>query len=86
MLCLQEALVPEATSAADAVQGCAALSTKAFGTHATCYVQSGLCSLSVGDWLVIIETVGITNLVANTAEITATVRAIQDCIAIWSGM
>lgn len=85
MLCLQQALIPEATGAADAVQGCAALSTKAFGTHAECYVQSGLCGLGVSDWLIIIETVGITNLFASANEAQATFQAIKDCIMIWGG-
>jgi hypothetical protein len=36
MLCLQTALVPEATGAANAVVGCSALYTLAFSTHAMC--------------------------------------------------
>lgn len=83
MLCLQQALVPEATNATGAVQGCSALSTKAFASHAKCYVDSGFCKLGVRDWLVIVETVGINNLIMSSDGIKAALQAIGDCIAIW---
>jgi hypothetical protein len=66
MLCLQRALVPEATGAANAVIGCDALWTLAISTHAMCYVDSGLCILPPSDWVVIDKTVTIPVLFENT--------------------
>jgi len=56
MQCLQASLVPEATGEDDTT--CSALSDKAFGTHATCYVSNGLCSLPATDWGEIVKVVG----------------------------
>lgn len=80
MLCLQKALVPEATGAKTAVHGCDALSHKAFSTHANCYVDSGLCLLGPADWLAIIETVGLKELVSSCDAIKQTLITAGKCI------
>jgi len=83
MLCLQQALVPEATNATGAVTGCSALATKAFASHAKCYVDSGVCKLGVRDWLLIVEIVGINSVIMSSDGIKAAMQAIADCVAIW---
>ena len=65
MLCLQTALIPEATGAPSAVRGCDALKNKAFSNHTNCYVESGLCQLPPTDWWVISQTVGFWELVSS---------------------
>lgn len=73
MLCLQNALVADATGAAGASSTCEDLKTKAFATHANCYVDSGLCDLPVGDLKKIsVDIVGPGTLVENTDAIKAT--------------
>ncbi|KAH8814571.1 hypothetical protein DL96DRAFT_417290 [Flagelloscypha sp. PMI_526] len=73
MLCLQTALVPDATGAAGASATCDDLKSKAFATHAGCYVDSGLCSLPIGDWeKVSVEIVGPGTLVESFDAIKAT--------------
>jgi hypothetical protein len=84
MRCLQTALIPEATGATGAVAGCDALRDKAFGTHAKCYVASGLCTLSVRDWRVIVRTVGVGNLVSSGDAVKATLGAAGDCLGIYA--
>jgi hypothetical protein len=79
MLCLQKALVPEATGAPNAVNGCDALKDKAFGTHAKCYVDNGLCFLPPTDWLVILRTLGFKTMFASLDAVKATFGASGEC-------
>jgi hypothetical protein len=80
MLCLQKALVPEATGAAGAVTTCADLKTKAFATHADCYVDSGLCSLPISDWeKVAVDIVGPGTLVESFDALKATASVGVQC-------
>ncbi|KAJ6481845.1 hypothetical protein C8R45DRAFT_1003236 [Mycena sanguinolenta] len=81
MLCLQRALVPEATGAAGAAATCSALETKAFGTHADCYVQSGLCTLPISDWnAIVFEIIGPGTLVDSFDALEATASAGFQCV------
>ncbi|KAF7342192.1 hypothetical protein MVEN_01807100 [Mycena venus] len=80
MLCLQNALVPEATGAPGAAATCADLKTKAFATHADCYVDSGLCSLPITDWeKVSVEIVGPGTLVESFDALKATASVGLQC-------
>ncbi|KAF7366277.1 hypothetical protein MSAN_00883900 [Mycena sanguinolenta] len=80
MLCLQRALVPEATGAPGAAATCADLKTKAFATHADCYVQSGLCSLPITDWeKIAFEIVGPGTLVDSFDALKATASVGVQC-------
>lgn len=80
MLCLQRALVPEAIGAPGAVTTCADLKTKAFATHADCYVQSGLCSLPISDWeKVSVDIVGPGTLVESFDALKATFSVGLQC-------
>ncbi|KAJ6449785.1 hypothetical protein C8R45DRAFT_123700 [Mycena sanguinolenta] len=80
MLCLQRALVPEATGAPGAAATCADVETKAFGTHADCYVQNGLCSLPISDWnAIVFDIVGPGTLVDSIDALKATASAGLQC-------
>ncbi|KAJ7616274.1 hypothetical protein DFH06DRAFT_1483798 [Mycena polygramma] len=80
MLCLQRALVPEATGAPGASATCGNLKTKAFATHADCYVDSGLCSLPISDWeKVSVEIVGPGTLVESFDALKATASVGLQC-------
>lgn len=80
MHCLQAALVPEATGEDEIT--CNALADKAFGTHATCYVNNGLCALSPPDWAEIVTVVGWTTLLENWDAIKSTLQAAGACEAL----
>ncbi|KAJ7165368.1 hypothetical protein C8R46DRAFT_1277535, partial [Mycena filopes] len=80
MLCLQRALVPEATGAPGAAATCDAVKTKAFATHADCYVSSGLCGLPISDWeKVSVEIVGPGTLVESVDALKATASVGLQC-------
>ncbi|KAE8323131.1 hypothetical protein BDV39DRAFT_209087 [Aspergillus sergii] len=55
MLCLQEQLVPLLPESANQEKDCHQLERYAMATHANCFVQSGVCSLGLKDWEVIVE-------------------------------
>ncbi|GFF86447.1 hypothetical protein IFM53868_04815 [Aspergillus udagawae] len=55
ILCLQEELVPFTNDSKS--QSCSGLKQYALGTHAGCYVKSGVCTLPVEDWGRILEIV-----------------------------
>lgn len=54
MHCLQEALVPDINCGAT----CESIRTDAYASHANCYVESGVCSLSFCDAIVVLYIVG----------------------------
>ncbi|OCK80568.1 hypothetical protein K432DRAFT_404586 [Lepidopterella palustris CBS 459.81] len=76
-LCLQCALVPYATGTKATT--CPALKKTAFGTHPTCYVDSGVCTLPVGDWGVIVETVSLKELFGSMDALKATLETVEGC-------
>lgn len=79
MHCLQLALVSDATDANPTT--CQALETQAFGTHAGCYVDNGLCTLGIADWAAIIKIVNIETLFQSWDAFKATVEAAGECAA-----
>jgi len=79
MHCLQLALVGDAIDANATT--CFALETQAFGTHAGCYVDNGLCSLGIPDWEAIIQIVDIKTLFDSWDAFKATLEAAGDCAA-----
>jgi hypothetical protein len=76
MHCLQMALVTDAIGPATT---CQALEDRAFGTHAGCYIDNGLCTLGIHDWSVILEIVDIKTLFASWDAFLATVEAVAGC-------
>lgn len=77
MHCLQLALVPDAIDANATT--CQALETQAFGTHAGCYVNNGLCTLGIKNWAAIIEIVNIKTLFESWDAFKATLEAAGEC-------
>jgi len=82
MHCLQMALVPEAT----ANQGttCSQLEDRAFGTHARCYLESGVCDLPPSDWEAILDIVNIETLFQSWDAFKATVQAATGCVEFYA--
>ncbi|EDR13584.1 uncharacterized protein LACBIDRAFT_308677 [Laccaria bicolor S238N-H82] len=80
MHCLQAALVPEATGEGETT--CNALADKAFATHATCYVNNGLCELFPTDWVEIVTIVGWTLFESWDATSKSSFQAAGDCPAL----
>jgi len=76
MHCLQIALIPDAIGTATT---CRALADRGFRTHARCYINNGLCTLGVHDWLGILEIVDIKTLFENLDALKATIEAIAGC-------
>ncbi|EED20549.1 conserved hypothetical protein [Talaromyces stipitatus ATCC 10500] len=80
MLCLQRDLVPYTLGGPQEFANCLALNDYAFSTHPKCYVQSGLCTLPVHDWEVIVfQIVGVETLFDSWDAIKATVQAASGC-------
>lgn len=77
MHCLQTALIPDAIDSNATT--CQKLEDKAFGTHAGCYVDSGLCTLGLQDWVAIVEIVDIKTLFSSWDAFKATVDAGAGC-------
>jgi len=80
MQCLQRFLVPEATHAEGAAQTCEELNDKAFGSHAECYIDNGLCTLPVEDWFAIVDIVELKTLFQSWEAFLATVEAADGCL------
>lgn len=76
MLCLQSALQKfgQGTSIT-----CDALKDYAFGTHADCYIQNGICDLGAADWEVIVNTVGFSNMWSSLNAAGQSLSAIGQC-------
>jgi hypothetical protein len=79
MRCLQMALVSNATGSGAGVT-CDSIKTEAFGTHAGCYVGSGLCTLPPSDWLAIVNIVQLKTLFDSWDAFLATLEAAEGCL------
>ncbi|KAI9767723.1 MAG: hypothetical protein M1839_004358 [Geoglossum umbratile] len=75
-LCLQNALLPDT----DCKSNCQKIQDDAFKSHPNCYVDSGVCSLRLGDWISIVETVGLNGLKAGGTQVADTFGM---CLAQW---
>jgi hypothetical protein len=82
MLCLQDALVPYETGA-EPVDGCAALKEAAFATHPVCYVRSGVCTLPVADWEVLVHTIGLEQLLGSWDAVEQVLRTAEGCAGLY---
>jgi hypothetical protein len=60
MLCLQRALVPYGKGREPTT--CEAVKEYAFGTHPSCYINSGVFTLPPSDWPINVNTVGLLDL------------------------
>ncbi|KAK7056706.1 hypothetical protein VNI00_002423 [Paramarasmius palmivorus] len=84
MHCLQTALVPDLQTPATAPGACEKLEEKAFGTHAQCYVSSGLCTLPPSDWLVIVDIVGLDTLFGSWDALVQSIEAAGGCVEFYA--
>lgn len=76
MHCLQESLIPDVNGS----ETCAQLERKAFGTHAKCYLQNGLCTLEPEDWVAIVEIVQFETLFDSWDAWTESMKASVGCV------
>ncbi|KII85981.1 hypothetical protein PLICRDRAFT_56457 [Plicaturopsis crispa FD-325 SS-3] len=83
MMCLQHAIVPIALDQVPNTT-CDSLKDTAFGTHAQCYVDNGLCTLPPTDWLAIVEIVDIKTLFSSWDAFKATVDAADGCVEFYA--
>ncbi|KAI5797808.1 hypothetical protein EDC01DRAFT_651372 [Geopyxis carbonaria] len=79
MLCLQRALVPEATGGSTGLD-CEGLRKFAFSTHPDCYVDNGLCSLPPTDWVQIVKTVDLKTLFGSKEALEASILSADGCV------
>ncbi|GFF33433.1 hypothetical protein IFM58399_03539 [Aspergillus lentulus] len=80
MLCLQEELVPLAIGSES--QTCSELKQHALGTHAECYVRSGVCTLPIEDWGKILEIVG-PALISAPENFKSAFETAGDCLKLY---
>ncbi|KAK1231201.1 hypothetical protein PQX77_005727 [Marasmius sp. AFHP31] len=85
MHCLQTALVPELEKPSGP-NACEKLEDKAFDTHAGCYVESGLCTLSPQDWFAIMEIVGLKSLFGSWDALEQSIEAAGACAEFYLGI
>src|SRR5690606_3587160 len=71
MLCLQQTLVPEATTIDS---NCGAIRVKAFESHSNCYIENGLCTLPVTDWARILSIVAFEDLIGTWNSLKETLE------------
>ena len=83
MHCLQMALVPDAIGPETT---CQALEDQAFGTHAGCYVDNGMCTLGVNDWSAILQIVDIRTLFQSWDAFEATIETAVECVEFYTFM
>lgn len=81
MLCLQSDLVIYGNGLQNTT--CSALKAYAFGTHADCYVKSGICALPPTDWVKIIKTVSIKELFSSLDALKATLQTVKGCVGFY---
>jgi len=77
MQCLQSALIPEATGQVSTT--CQALLAKAFGTHASCYINSGFCSLPCADWQMLESIIGLQTIFQNWDAFIQALETAVEC-------
>jgi len=86
MKCLQDTLIPEATGEVGAVKTCEELNTKAFNSHAPCYLKNGLCALPPSDWVVIVDIVSFQTLFSSWEAVKETLEAAAGCSAFYASV
>jgi hypothetical protein len=59
---------------------CLAIKEIAFNSHPTCYLDSGICELPVRDLALIVQTVGIRQLLSDYLSLKQSVIVASDCL------
>ncbi|RHZ52498.1 hypothetical protein CDV55_102918 [Aspergillus turcosus] len=80
ILCLQEELVPFTNGSKS--PSCSELKQYALGTHAGCYVRSGVCTLPVEDWEKILEIVA-PALISEPENFKAAFETAGECVLLY---
>lgn len=75
--------MPDATGSGAGVT-CDYIKKEAFGTHAGCYVGSGLCTLPPSDWFAIVHIVQFKTLFASWDAFLATLKAGGGCLEFYT--
>ncbi|KAF9267522.1 hypothetical protein L218DRAFT_822519, partial [Marasmius fiardii PR-910] len=88
MLCLQTALIPELqvavpSSESGRLEVCNELKDTAFDSHPRCYISSGVCELTIKDWVTILQVVGLKTLFANRDAVEQSLRTVRGCVDIY---
>ena len=83
MHCLQTALLPELEKPPSGTDACKKLEDKAFGTHASCYISSGICTLSPQDWITIVDIVGLKTLFGSWDALEQSLEAAGGCTQLY---
>ena len=79
MQCLQKNLVPEATGSGAGVT-CDSIEKRAFGSHAGCYLESGVCKLEPKDWLAIAGIVEFKTFFESRDSFLALLQVAKECL------
>ncbi|GLE08305.1 hypothetical protein PINS_up019370 [Pythium insidiosum] len=82
MFCLQTDLVPLLTATA-AKKTCPEIRQQAFSSHPPCYLQAGVCTLPVSDWIALARVIGIKQLVADLQAVRQEVLVALGCPGKW---
>jgi len=89
MQCLQRALVTDVIhpQTLDNVlrphMDCHKVQQIAFESHADCYLDNGICSLQIRDWLEIIRIVGVGTVVGSWDALEETLTVAGGCLRSW---
>jgi hypothetical protein len=62
------------------VDTCSVIREVAFESHPKCYLDSGICELSVHDMSLIVKTVGIRQLLSSYLSLKQSVVVASDCL------
>ncbi|KAJ0392393.1 hypothetical protein P43SY_003954 [Pythium insidiosum] len=82
MFCLQSDLVPLLTTKEPA-KTCRQIRQMAFNSHPPCYLQAGVCTLPVSDWIALARVIGIKQLVADLQAVKQEVLVALGCPGKW---
>jgi len=86
MQCLQRVLISDAVShtpediTVSTDRRCNELKEKAFASHSTCYIENGLCTLTVRDWIHIVKVIGLETLFDSWDAVKETLEAAEGCL------
>lgn len=89
MQCLQRALVTDVIQSqlADNVlcpyMDCHKVQEIAFESHAACYLDNGICSLQIWDWIEIVRIVGVGTVVGSWDALEETLKVAGGCLRLW---
>jgi hypothetical protein len=78
--CLQESLIDDMSCNSS----CSKIQSDAFGSHAGCYVRTGVCELPPSDWFEILHTVGLKTLLGSSPAILQALQTAEGCADLYA--